>query len=69
MKKIEFYMAASKWGPNIGEINEALHIAETKHCVVRILWRPSYNPEYHLDVNEGDDADLLEEKVPKTYGM
>lgn len=68
MRKVELYEVGN-WGPTLEELNEALQVAETEHCMIRLLWKSPCNPEHHLDVKEGDNLQELQGKLPKRWSM
>ena len=55
--------------PSDEEIREAIRIAESKGCVVRLNWNIPYSGQYSRKVYPGDLFETIKDRLPKIYGV
>ena len=68
MKLIKEYMC-DKRTPSDKEIEEAVNIATTEDCVVKLFWIYPYSGEYKAYVYPADTVEEVKEKLPKCYAL
>lgn len=66
MKELKTYYCTDV--PNDDEIQEAIRITRTQHCLVSLVWTVFYN-SYRVLVQENDTVESVHEKMPKVYGL
>lgn len=66
MKELKTYYCTDV--PNNDEIEEAIHITQTQHCLVSLVWTVFYS-SYRVLVQEDDTIESVREKMPKVYGI
>ena len=55
--------------PKDAEIYEAMHVAQTEHCVVMLHWFVSYNGWFKRVIKEDSSFEDIKKSLPRIYGM
>ena len=66
MKLIKEYMC-DYTKPSDKEIEEAVNIAATEDCVVKLFWVHPYSGEYRAYIKPNTTIKEVKEKLPKCY--
>ena len=68
MKLIKEYMCDNRT-PTDKEIEEAVNIATTEDCVVKLFWVHPYSGEYRAYIKPNTTIEEVKENLPKCYAV
>lgn len=68
MKLIKEYMC-DNITPSDNEIEEAVNIASTEDCIVKLYWYYPYSGSYNVPIYPNATVEKVKEKLPRCYPL